>query len=63
MISVWWFTITAYEAAKGSSHRESNHYVARWPSGLRRWNQDPVRKGVSSNLTLVKSFLSMAELQ
>jgi hypothetical protein len=31
--------------------------MARWPSGLRRQNQDLVRKGVSSNLTLVrKSF-------
>ncbi len=25
--------------------------VLLWPSGLRRWNQDPVRKGVGSNPT------------
>ena len=28
-------------------------HQAAWPSGLRRWLQAPVRKGVSSNLTAV----------
>lgn len=52
----------AHQAVRCNSHRENYHHAARWPSGLRRWNQDPVRKGVSSNLTLVKYFLSMVEL-
>ena len=30
-------------------------YMTVWPSGLRRWLQAPVRKGVGSNLTAVSS--------
>ena len=33
------------------SHRFANKTV--WPSGLRRWLQAPVRKGVGSNPTAV----------
>ena len=32
-----------------------------WPSGLRRWLQAPVRKGVGSNPTAVTLFLSKKE--
>ena len=31
-----------------------------WPSGLRRWLQAPVRKGVGSNPTAVTSCLAEA---
>ena len=31
-----------------------------WPSGLRRWLQAPVRKGVGSNPTAVSQYLSFA---
>ena len=34
-----------------------------WPSGLRRWNQDPVRKGVSSNLTVDTDILFVVGIQ
>jgi hypothetical protein len=42
-----------------------NHQTV-WPSGLRRWLQAPVRKGVGSNPTAVifwESHLACAELQ
>ena len=34
-----------------------NRNMTVWPSGLRRWLQAPVRKGVGSNPTAVRSYL------
>ena len=34
----------------------SNQNMTVWPSGLRRWLQAPVRKGVGSNPTAVTSY-------
>ena len=40
------------EPPSGEVH-PSNPYLTVWPSGLRRWLQAPVRKGVGSNPTAV----------
>ena len=42
-----------HRAAKRGEVHPSNPYLTVWPSGLRRWLQAPVRKGVGSNPTAV----------
>ena len=54
-----WQTLSRVSSSPGMnkppSQCLSNSFMTVWPSGLRRWLQAPVRKGVGSNPTAVTS--------
>ena len=45
--------LTLSSAARTMIIAMTSEYMTVWPSGLRRWLQAPVRKGVGSNPTAV----------